>query len=54
MGEITLNKTVTLHYPNIAVDDIANVGTWTMVYNQGFEVGDNGEMETFHLKSITI
>lgn len=29
---------VALKYPNIAVDQFGNVGTWTMVYNQGFEV----------------
>jgi len=29
---------VDLKYPNVAVDQFGNVGTWTMVYNQGFEV----------------
>ena len=27
-----------LEYPNIAYDRYGNVGTWTMIYNQGFEV----------------
>jgi len=25
-------------FPNIAVDQFGNKGTWTMIYNQGFEV----------------
>ena len=29
---------VELKYPNVAVDQFGNQGTWTMVYNQGFEV----------------
>ncbi|CAG2174750.1 unnamed protein product [Oppiella nova] len=32
------NVTVELQYPNIAVDEFGHKGTWTMVYNQGFEV----------------
>merc|ERR1711970_1071632 len=31
-------KLITLSYPNTAVDNFNNEGTWTMVYNQGFEV----------------
>ncbi len=27
-----------LQFPNIAIDDDGNVGVWTMIYNQGFEV----------------
>jgi len=30
--------TVELQYPNIAEDQHGNQGTWTMIYNQGFEV----------------
>jgi len=33
---------VDLMYPNTAVDQFGNIGTWTMVYNQGFEVNVNG------------
>lgn len=33
---------VDLKYPNVAVDQFGNVGTWTMVYNQGFEVTVSG------------
>ncbi|XP_023337847.1 dipeptidyl peptidase 1 isoform X3 [Eurytemora carolleeae] len=33
---------VDLMYPNSAVDQFGNIGTWTMVYNQGFEVTVNG------------
>jgi len=33
---------VDLTYPNAAVDQFGNIGTWTMVYNQGFEVNVNG------------
>ncbi|VEL44264.1 unnamed protein product, partial [Protopolystoma xenopodis] len=29
---------VTLLYPNIAKDHFGNTGTWTLIYNQGFEV----------------
>jgi len=28
-------------YPNIVTDEIGNVGTWTLVYNQGIEVNIN-------------
>jgi len=34
--------TVDLMYPNSAVDQFGNFGTWTMIYNQGFEVTING------------
>jgi len=27
-----------LKYPDVVVDQFGNIGTWTMVYNQGFEV----------------
>ncbi len=29
---------VTLSFPNIATDDNGNIGFWTIIYNQGFEV----------------
>ncbi|VEL31378.1 unnamed protein product, partial [Protopolystoma xenopodis] len=29
---------VTLLYPNIAKDHFGNTGTWTLIYNQGFEI----------------
>ncbi|XP_054160663.1 dipeptidyl peptidase 1-like [Oppia nitens] len=29
---------VELQYPNVAVDEFGNKGTWTIIYNQGFEV----------------
>ncbi|GLH14385.1 Cathepsin L-like proteinase [Gryllus bimaculatus] len=32
---------IDLQYPNIAKDEFGNFGTWTMVYNQGFEVTVN-------------
>ena len=35
---ITSGLFVTLEFPNIATDDDGNVGFWTIIYNQGFEV----------------
>ncbi|XP_052764132.1 dipeptidyl peptidase 1-like [Mya arenaria] len=29
---------VTLDFPNFAIDEFGNTGTWTLIYNQGFEV----------------
>lgn len=29
---------IKLDFPNIATDNVGNVGTWTLIYNQGFEV----------------
>ena len=34
-------KNFTLTFPNIATDEIGNIGTWTMIYNQGFEVSNS-------------
>jgi len=38
LGFNAFTTTITLDYPNIATDDLGNAGTWTMIYNQGFEV----------------
>ncbi|KAK4329117.1 hypothetical protein Pmani_000528 [Petrolisthes manimaculis] len=38
MGPIVHKTRVKLSYPNVAVDQFGNHGTWTMVYNQGFEI----------------
>jgi cathepsin C len=40
---IDTNYKVTLSNPNIATDDNGNKGTWTMIYDEGFEVRINGK-----------
>lgn len=42
MGPIIHKMTVKLMYPNVAEDEYGNRGTWTMIYNQGFEVKVSG------------
>ncbi|XP_042217957.1 dipeptidyl peptidase 1-like [Homarus americanus] len=41
LGPIVHTKTFTLSFPNVAKDELNNEGTWTMIYNQGFEVNIN-------------
>eukprot|EP00088_Acartia_fossae_P005496 TRINITY_DN12461_c0_g1_i3.p1 TRINITY_DN12461_c0_g1~~TRINITY_DN12461_c0_g1_i3.p1 ORF type:complete len:477 (-),score=87.30 TRINITY_DN12461_c0_g1_i3:116-1519(-) len=41
-GETTERTSIVLTYPNAAKDEFGNIGTWTLVYNQGFEVTVNG------------
>ncbi|XP_068242940.1 dipeptidyl peptidase 1-like [Palaemon carinicauda] len=36
------NQTFTLDYPNTVIDAFGNVGTWTMMVSEGFEVNING------------
>jgi len=38
IDEVVYTKTITLDFPNTAVDELGNLGTWTIIYNQGFEV----------------
>ena len=35
---MTSFKIVTLEFPNTAIDEDGNVGFWTIIYNQGFEL----------------
>ncbi|KAK3852192.1 hypothetical protein Pcinc_041214 [Petrolisthes cinctipes] len=41
LGPIVHTKTFTLSFPNNVMDELNNEGTWTMVWNQGFEVNIN-------------
>ena len=37
---------LSLQAPNVAVDMFGNTGTWTLIYNQGFEVTVSGRTYT--------
>ncbi|KAK4294724.1 hypothetical protein Pmani_032671 [Petrolisthes manimaculis] len=41
LGPIVHTKTFTLSFPNTVMDELNNEGTWTLLYNQGFEVTIN-------------
>ncbi|KAK4294723.1 hypothetical protein Pmani_032670 [Petrolisthes manimaculis] len=41
LGPIVHTKTFTLSFPDTVMDELNNEGTWTMVWNQGFEVNIN-------------
>ncbi|KAL7645551.1 UNVERIFIED_CONTAM: hypothetical protein RMT77_003937 [Armadillidium vulgare] len=41
-GSYNSKKKISLEYPNVAVDNYGNKGSWTMIYNQGFEVRVSG------------
>ncbi|XP_047735535.1 dipeptidyl peptidase 1 [Hyalella azteca] len=41
LGEVVHQKQFTLTYPNLVTDELGNTGTWTLIYNQGFEVNIN-------------
>ncbi len=56
---------VTLKYPNVATDEFGVEGTWTLIYNQGFEVIVNGriyfafsnyryQLHNYHYKVVSI
>lgn len=42
LGEISHVKTFTLAYPNLVTDEKGVEGTWTMMYDEGFEINING------------
>ena len=38
LGTVVYSKQFTLEYPNLVTDELGHTGTWTLIYNQGFEV----------------
>ncbi len=39
-GSLEHTSEIELAFPNVAVDPFGNRGTWTLIYNQGFEVAE--------------
>ena len=41
VGVAAYTKQFTLEYPDLVTDELGHTGTWTLIYNQGFEVGNS-------------
>ncbi|XP_068228280.1 dipeptidyl peptidase 1-like [Palaemon carinicauda] len=41
LGETVHENIFSLEFPNVVIDEQGNHGTWTMIYNQGFEININ-------------